>query len=85
MLLLNNDTIVAPRLVDRLLAAAQHHPGYGIIGPIICFMDDPETVMTDGCRFNRPGYPGFFERIPVPVDPSDPPRSPPSISSTAAA
>src|SRR5208282_3930208 len=32
VLLLNNDTIVAPKLVDRLLAAAQHHLVYGIIG-----------------------------------------------------
>jgi GT2 family glycosyltransferase len=65
ILLLNNDTIVAAHLIDRLLAAAQHNPDHGILGPIICFMDDPETVMTDGCRFNRPGFPGFFERIPV--------------------
>ena len=72
--LLNNDTVVAAKLVDRLLAAAQHDSNYGIVGPIICFMDDPETVMTDGCRFNRPGFPGFFERIEVPVAPSDPPQ-----------
>ncbi len=74
VLLLNNDTTVAPQLMDRLLAAAQHEPEYGIVGPIICFMDDPETVMTDGCRFNRPGFAGFFERVPVPIALSDPPR-----------
>jgi len=73
ILLLNNDTVVAPELVDRMLAAARHAPGHGILGPIICFMDDPGTVMTDGCRFNRPGFPGFFERIPVPIARSDPP------------
>jgi GT2 family glycosyltransferase len=74
IVLLNNDTIVAPETIDRLLAAAQHSPDHGILGPIICFMDDPQTVMTDGCRFNRPGFPGFFERIPVPIALSDPPR-----------
>jgi GT2 family glycosyltransferase len=74
IVLLNNDTIVAPDVLDRLLTSTDHQPDYGIVGPIICFMDDPETVMTDGCRFNRPGYPGFFERIPVPIAPSGPPQ-----------
>ena len=74
ILLLNNDTIVAPSLADRLLAAAKHHPNYGILGPVICFMDEPEKVMTDGCRFNSPGAAGFFERIAVPIKPSDPPQ-----------
>jgi hypothetical protein len=37
-------------------------------------MDDPETVLTDGCRFNHSESPGFFERIAVPIEPSDPPR-----------
>ncbi len=74
MILLNNDTTVAPQLVDRLLAAARRYPEHGIIGPIICCMDDPETVLTDGCRFNRPGFAGFFERIVVPIEPVDPPR-----------
>jgi GT2 family glycosyltransferase len=74
VVLLNNDTVVAPGLLDGLMAAARHQPGYGVLGPVICFMDDPETVMTDGCQFNRPGFPGFFERIPVPIHPSDPPH-----------
>ncbi len=74
VLLLNNDTIVAPQVVDRLLAAARQYPQHGIIGPVICCMDDPETVLTDGCRFNHPESPGFFERIAVPIEPSDPPR-----------
>ena len=26
-------------------------------------MDEPELVMTDGVVFNRPGYPGFFQRL----------------------
>ena len=74
VVLLNNDTIVAPKLVDRLLAAAQAHPDYGILGPVICHMDEPEVVMTDGCRFNPPGFPGFFERIEVAPAPDGPPR-----------
>jgi GT2 family glycosyltransferase len=73
VLLLNNDTIVDPRIMERLLTAAEQFPDYGVIGPIICYMDEPENVMTDGVRFNRPGYPGFFERLPVPAAKTDPP------------
>ncbi len=74
VLLLNNDTTVAPQIVDRLLDAARHHPACGIIGPVICAMDEPATVLTDGCRFNHPESHGFFERIVVPIEAADPPR-----------
>jgi GT2 family glycosyltransferase len=66
ILLLNNDTTVHPRLIERLLAAMHANPAFGIIGPVIRFMDEPDTVMTDGTAFNRPGQPLFFERQPVP-------------------
>jgi GT2 family glycosyltransferase len=73
VILLNNDTIVTPDFTERLAAAATAHPDYGILGPVINFMDDPDEVMTDGCIFNRPGYPGFFQRHPVPLTRAEPP------------
>jgi GT2 family glycosyltransferase len=73
VVLLNNDTIVSPDFARRLLAAATAHPDFGVLGPIINFMDEPEKVMTDGCLFNRRGYPGFFQRLPVPLSQADPP------------
>ncbi|HXD88351.1 MAG TPA: glycosyltransferase family 2 protein, partial [Urbifossiella sp.] len=73
VILLNNDTTVHPALVARLLAAAAANPRFGIIGPVIRYMDEPDTVMTDGTLFNRPGYPGFFQRQPVPERAADPP------------
>lgn len=73
VVLLNNDTVVRPDMVARLLAAFDAHPSYGVIGPVIRYMDEPESVMTDGTAFNRPGYPGFFERLPVPEALADPP------------
>ncbi len=73
VVLLNNDTTVAPGLVSRLVAAAAAHPGFGVIGPVIRYMDEPAEVMTDGVVFNRPGYPGFFQRMPVPERAADPP------------
>ena len=73
VILLNNDTTVHPELVARLVDAADAHPEFGIIGPVIRFMDEPELTMTDGVIFNRPGYPGFFQRLPVPERRDDPP------------
>jgi hypothetical protein len=73
VLLLNNDTTVSPQLVTRLLAAFPAHPRFGIIGPVIRFMDEPNTVMTDGVTFNPPGYPGFFQRRRVPERTTNPP------------
>jgi GT2 family glycosyltransferase len=67
-ILLNNDTRVSPSLVEDLLQTANANPDYGLIGPVINFMSEPEQVMTDGVRFNRPGYDGFFERQVVPLD-----------------
>ena len=69
VVLLNNDTTVHPDLVARLLAAADARPAFGILGPVIRYMDEPDQVMTDGVAFNRPGYPGFFQRQPIPERP----------------
>lgn len=73
VVLLNNDTIVRSDLVGRLLAAAAVRPEYGIIGPVIRFMEEPEVVMTDGIGFNRCGTNGIFYHIPVPEVVADPP------------
>ncbi len=75
VVLLNNDTVVAPDFVARLTAAAAAHPAYGVIGPVIRFLDPPHEVQTDGCLFNKPTQPGFFQRKPVPLTPNpSPPR-----------
>jgi GT2 family glycosyltransferase len=73
IVLLNNDTTVAPGLVDRLEEAAAAHPEFGILGPVIYYMFEPDIVMTDGCMFNAPGYNGFFQRLEVPLRWSAPP------------
>lgn len=74
VLLLNNDTVVAPELVTRLRQAASAHPEYSIIGPVIKFMDDPEQVMIDGFTFNSPELYGFFHRKVVAVTENHPPQ-----------
>jgi GT2 family glycosyltransferase len=73
VLLLNNDTTVAPNLVSRLVKAATRHIGFGIIGPVINFLEEPDVVRTDGCIFNAANQPGFFQRQAVPLQRVDPP------------
>lgn len=67
IILLNNDTTVSPKLVEVLLQTARENPDFGIIGPVINFMDNPDQVMTDGCKFNHPRHNGFFQREEVPL------------------
>jgi GT2 family glycosyltransferase len=73
VLLLNNDTTVAPDLVSRLVKAATQHNGFGIIGPVINFLEEPDVVRTDGCIFNAANQPGFFQRQAVRLQRVDPP------------
>jgi GT2 family glycosyltransferase len=67
--LLNNDTTVDREFADVMIAQAQSAEagGFGVIGPLIMSMADPEIVMTDGCRFNDAQSPGFFERHVIPI------------------
>jgi GT2 family glycosyltransferase len=72
VLVLNNDTVVAPDIIRQLLDVFASRPMLGIVGPVVNFLDEPGSVMTDGVRFN-PG-PGFevFHRIVVPLDSDGP-------------
>lgn len=52
ILVLNNDTTVAPDLLERLLAAAQRIPDAGVFSARIMYFDEPEQVWFDGARWN---------------------------------
>lgn len=65
VLVLNNDTVVAPTIVEDLLGAFDADPALGIVGPVINFMDEPGTVMTDGVAFNPGPGTEFFRRVVV--------------------
>jgi len=67
VVLLNNDTTVTPDFLACVRGMAEHPQGCSVLGPVINYMDEPEILMTDGVRFNPPGYMGFFERVPVPL------------------
>jgi GT2 family glycosyltransferase len=67
ILILNNDTIVAPSIATDLIHAFSADSRLGIVGPVINFIDEPDAVMTDGVRFNAGPGTDFFSRIEVPL------------------
>jgi GT2 family glycosyltransferase len=59
VLLLNNDTVVAPDMVTRLVAEADRRPDAGAFCPLIYYLDDPECIWYAGARFDaRRGHNG---------------------------
>lgn len=63
LVLLNNDTVVSPHLITRLLAALDSE--YDVVGPLVHWMDEPDVVMMDGCTFDAPNSPSFFDRVTI--------------------
>lgn len=53
VLLLNDDTEVAPDFVEILAGAALKEPGAGVLGPRIFYFSEPEKVWFSGARFDR--------------------------------
>ncbi|MHB1187329.1 glycosyltransferase [Thiobacillus sp.] len=52
ILVLNNDTVVSPQLLDKLVSAAAQHPDAGFLGPRLLYYDRPEKVWFDGANWN---------------------------------
>jgi GT2 family glycosyltransferase len=52
-LVLNNDTTVDPDFLWPLVEAAQVEPRAGLIGPVICYHGQPETIWYAGGEFDR--------------------------------
>jgi len=50
--LLNNDTIVAPDVLDQLANAALQNPDAGVFGATLFYMDKPDTVWFAGAQWN---------------------------------
>jgi GT2 family glycosyltransferase len=67
VVLINNDTTVSSDLISRLVLAAETHREFGVLGPVIRDYQPPCAVQTEGCNFNRPDRPEFFQRVPVPL------------------
>ena len=48
VLFLDNDVVVEPRLVDKLVAAAESQSHVGIVGPIVYYYSDPRRIWSAG-------------------------------------
>jgi len=48
VLLLNNDTTVAPDFLRRLVEAAEADPAVGVVGPTIYYFDRPDVIWSAG-------------------------------------
>jgi len=52
LLLLNNDTEVAPDFLDILVAFMESDPLIGVVGPMIYYYDDPDRIWSAGGAVN---------------------------------
>jgi len=52
VLVLNNDTTVAPDLLEQLLDAARRNPDAGVFSARVMYFDNPEKVWFDGACWN---------------------------------
>ena len=57
LFLLNNDTVVEPGLLEKLVAPMEADPKIGIIGPTILFFDEPKTINWAGSGVDWVGRP----------------------------
>lgn len=48
VLLLNNDTVVAPDMIDHLIEPMLNNPAIGVAGPTIYYFDQPHVVWSAG-------------------------------------
>jgi GT2 family glycosyltransferase len=48
VLLLNEDTIVDPAFLGRLVAAAEQRPGVGFLGPLVYHHNEPQVIQSAG-------------------------------------
>ncbi|MEQ1600159.1 MAG: glycosyltransferase family 2 protein [Methylophilaceae bacterium] len=53
VLLLNNDTTVAPDLLEQLIDSAQRNPDAGVFSARVMYFDNPDTVWFDGAVWNE--------------------------------
>ncbi len=74
VIVLNNDTVVAPTLVAELLTVFRTDDTLGIVGPVVNYLDEPRRVMTEGVRFNRGPGTAFFTPVHVPLDSTSAPQ-----------
>lgn len=53
LFLLNNDTVVSANVLDELMEFSRKNPEVGIVGPLTCYFDSPDTVSFGGGDIDR--------------------------------
>jgi GT2 family glycosyltransferase len=53
VLLLNDDTLVAPDFLTELVEVAEMHEDVAMLGPQICYFDEPQKIWFDGATFEK--------------------------------
>ena len=64
ILLLNNDTVVAPDFLDKLVEVAESDPKIGLLGPLIYYYDVDgarDVVANMGGKVDFSHYPGYYD------------------------
>lgn len=51
IMLLNNDTLVEPDFLGKMILAFSKNPKLGLLQPMICFLDEPEKIWSAGGKF----------------------------------
>lgn len=62
--LLNNDTVVDPDFLDKLIQTAEEDPQIGVVGPLIYYYDangKTDVVANLGGMINLKEYPGYYD------------------------
>jgi GT2 family glycosyltransferase len=57
VLLLNNDTVVDAQMLKRLIEVAERDDQIAIVGPKICYFDEPQTIWSAGGILKPRGVP----------------------------
>lgn len=52
IMLLNNDTVVAPDMLDVMVSVMEANSNIGVTGPMIYYYDQPETIWSAGGRID---------------------------------
>lgn len=52
ILLLNNDTVVDWQFLKELIHEGESNKDVGIVGPKICYYDEPDIIWSAGCRIS---------------------------------
>src|SRR5262249_4616411 len=73
VMLLNNDTEVAPDMLRALIAVAERDPAIGIVGPKILYYDQPDLIWSAGGTVDAYGQPGHLGADQPDDDPSSQP------------